>query len=127
MPITPYLCCKGAADAIDFYKAAFSAEEISRWSDDTGRISHAELKIAGSAFFLADEHPEIGVFSPTTIGASQVLLVLDVEDADAVFSQAILAGAVETRALKTESYGRNGKLRDPFGHDWMIFAEFQPT
>jgi PhnB protein len=117
MPITPYLCCKGASEAIDFYKAAFSAEEIERWNDESGRISHAELQILGASVFLADEHAEIGVLSPTTIGGSPVLLVLDVDDADDVFSRALAAGASETRALKTESYGRNGKLRDPFGHD----------
>jgi PhnB protein len=120
--ITPYLCCAGASDAIDFYETAFGAIEVSRWTDERGRVSHAQLEIGEAKFFLADEFPEIGVMSPKTIGGSPVLLVLDVDDADASFARALAAGATELRALKDDPYGRNGKLRDPFGHEWMVFG-----
>lgn len=122
MAITPYLCCKRAADALEFYKAAFGAAETLRWLDDAGRISHSEMQVGSSTIFVADEHPEAGILSPETIGGSPVTLVLEVADVDRTFATAIASGATELRPLKTESYGRNGKLRDPFGHEWMVFS-----
>jgi PhnB protein len=119
--ITPYLTVKGAAKGIEYYKRAFGAVETMRWTGPDGGIGHAEIEISGTPVFLSDEHPEIEVLSPETLGGSAVGLHLMVEDADATFSRAIAAGAKEIRPVKDEEYGmRSGKLRDPFGHTWFI-------
>ena len=92
--ITPHLIVKGAAEAIEFYKRAFGAEEISRMpfpgKDGTMKLGHAELKIGDSSLFLADEFPDQGGFGPGN--TSPVTLHLYVTDADASFSQAVNAG-----------------------------------
>jgi PhnB protein len=123
--ITPYLTYRDAAKAIEFYKKAFGAVERVRLPDDEGKVSHAEIHIQGVPIFLSDEYPGIDVLSPETVGGSPVMLVLDVDDVDAVFNQALAAGATETRPLQ-DSFGgalRTGKLVDPFGHYWMITTE----
>jgi PhnB protein len=121
--VTPYLCTRNASRAIDFYKHAFGAVERVRLIDEgSERVSHAELRIGGAVIFLADEFPEIDVRSPQSVGGSPVLLVLDVENIDGLFLQAIKAGATVERAPRDSFDGslRNGKLIDPFGHHWMI-------
>ena len=121
---TPYICTKGAAQAIDFYKQAFGATEEVRLIDDQGRVSHAEIRIGGAPIFLADEHPEINVFSPETIGGSPVLIVLQVPDVDALFHQALAAGATVERPLSEGFDGahRTAKVIDPFGHHWLLLT-----
>lgn len=119
--VTPYLCTKGARAAIDFYQAAFGAVETSRITDGE-RIGHAELTIGSARIMLADEYPEIEVLSPQTLGGSPVTLVLEMADVDAVADQAVTAGATLLRAPTTEPYGRVCKLKDPFGHVWMVIT-----
>ena len=81
---TPYLSIKGAADAIEFYKKAFGAQETMRMAGPDGRIGHAEIKIGKASIMLADEHPEIDFLSPTTLGGSPVTIHIYVEDVDAL-------------------------------------------
>jgi PhnB protein len=120
--IIPYLAMGDAVQAIDFYTKAFGANEIVRMIDSSGRVSHAEMRIGDVPIYLADEFPEIQHISPHALGGSPVMLVLDVEDADSVFDQAVAAGATVDRPLQGGSGGdvRNGKVVDPFGHRWMI-------
>jgi PhnB protein len=119
--VTPYLIIKGAAEAIDFYKQAFAATELFRMQQPDGKIGHAEIKIGDSPIMLADEHPEMGHVSPKTLGGSPVSILLYVEDVDAVFKQAITAGAHEKMPVEDKFYGdRGGSLTDPFGHIWHI-------
>lgn len=119
--VTPYLIISGAAAAIDFYKQAFGATELFRMPAPGGRVGHAELKIGDSPIMLADEFPEMGHKSPTTLGGSPVSLMIYVADVDAVFKQAIAAGGKEQRPVKDQFYGdRSGSLEDPFGHIWHI-------
>jgi PhnB protein len=122
--ITPYLAFRDAAKAIEFYRKAFDAVEQGRLNE-AGKVSHAEILIHGVRIYLSDEYPEIDVRSPGTIGGSPVMLVLDVDDADSVFNQAIAAGATETRPLEDSFDGalRTGKLVDPFGHRWMVTTQ----
>jgi PhnB protein len=119
---TPYLCAKPAAEAIEFYKKAFGAVETMRINDDEGKVSHAEIKIGDALIMISDEYPEISVLSPDSIGGSPVMIVLDVQDVDAVFNQAVAAGATVDRPVMDRFDGalRNGKLNDPYGHRWMI-------
>ena len=119
--ITPMLCVRSAADAIEWYKRAFGADEVMRMTDGA-RVSHCELRINGATFTLADEFPEIDVLGPETIGGSPVMMLLLVADVDAVFAAAIDAGATQTRAVAGDTL-RNGKLVDPYGHRWMIMTK----
>ena len=120
--ITPYLVIKGASAAIDFYKKAFSAEEIFRMEDPaTKKVGHAELKIGDSHIMLADEYPDMGYRSPQSLGGSGVSLLLYVRDCDAVVKKAIDAGAKLERPIQDQFYGdRSGTLQDPFGHVWTV-------
>jgi uncharacterized glyoxalase superfamily protein PhnB len=121
--ITPHLVIKGAAEAIEFYKKAFGAEELLRMPmpgpDGQIKVGHAELKIGDSRLYLADECPEYGVSGPN--GSSPVTIHLYVTDADAAFGNAVEAGATVTMPLDNMFWGdRYGKLVDPFGHHWSI-------
>ena len=119
--LIPYLCCKDASAAIDFYKKAFGATEQYRMEGDDDNIGHATMQIMGATFYLSDEWPEGDVYSPQTLGGSPVALHLNVPDVDAVFDQAVAAGATAVRPVADQPYGdRNGVLVDPFGHRWSV-------
>ena len=118
--VTPYLVIKGAADALEFYKTAFGATELFRMEHE-GKIGHAEIKIGDSPIMLADEHPDQGHVSPTTLGGSPVGIMIYVDDVDRIFNQALTAGAKEVKPLQDQFYGdRSGTLTDPFGHVWTV-------
>ena len=119
--VTPYLYIDGAARAIEFYKRAFGATELFRMDGPDGRVGHAEIKIGDSVIMLADEHPEMGVRGPKTLGGSSCCLLLYVANVDELFRQAIAAGGKEVRPVKDQFYGdRSGSLEDPFGHNWSL-------
>jgi PhnB protein len=119
--VTPYLIVQGAAAAIDFYKHAFGATELLRMPGPDNRIGHAEIRIGDSPIMLADEHPQMGVRSPQTLGGAGLSLMIYVEQVDTVFNRAIAAGATELQPLKNQFYGdRSGTLKDPFGHVWTV-------
>ncbi len=120
--VTPYLCVKDAARAIEFYKKAFGATEVMRLVDPTnGKIGHAQIQIGASMVMLADEFPEMGILSPQSLGGSPVSISLFVEDVDARASQAIAAGAKVLGPVADQFWGeRSGKFEDPFGHIWLI-------
>jgi PhnB protein len=118
---TPYLIIKGASKAIDYYKHAFGATELMRFAGPDGRIGHAEVRIGDSMIMLADEHPEMGAISPSSLGGTPVGIMLYVEDVDSMFQRAVAAGAKVERPVKDQFYGdRSGTLVDPFGHKWTI-------
>ncbi len=119
--VTPYLICRNAARAIEFYAKAFGAKELFRFPGPNGTIGHAELAIGDSRVMMADESPD-GVWkSPQSVGGTPVTMVLYVKDVDAVFRQAVAAGATAVREVQDQFYGdRMGTLQDPFGHVWSI-------
>jgi PhnB protein len=119
--VTPYLCVRDAARAIEFYKEALGAIEVVRLAGPSGKVGHADLRIGRAHIMLSDEFPEMGVRSPQTLGGSPVSLELYTEDADALFARAVAAGARVVRPVADQFYGdRGGKLEDPFGHIWWI-------
>ena len=120
--LTPHLVVKGASKAIDFYKKAFSAEEIRRMPGPDGKsIMHAELKIGNSRLMLVDEFPGMNARGPESIGGTPVTIHMFVEDADTVFNRAVNAGAQVRMPLADMFWGdRYGVLTDPFGHLWSI-------
>jgi PhnB protein len=118
---TPYLSVRGASAAIEFYKRAFGATEITRLVQPDGRIGHAEIEISGARIMLADEFPEAGFSSPESLGGSPVHIHLDVADVDAVAQRAVAAGAKVVRPVEDQFYGdRSGQFSDPFGYTWAI-------
>lgn len=119
--VTPYLIVADAAGAIAFYKQAFEATERMRLAAPDGKIGHAALLIGDSVIMLADEHPEMGALSPSTVGGSPVGLHLYVADVDAVAARAVAAGGKLLHPVEDKFYGdRNGTIADPFGHRWYI-------
>ncbi|HVS11890.1 MAG TPA: VOC family protein [Planctomycetota bacterium] len=123
--VTPHLVVDGAAQAIDFYKRAFGAEELGRMpAPDGKKLMHAALRIGDSMLMLADDFPEFcgGVArNPKALGESPVTLHLYVQDCDAAMKRAEQAGATVTMPLADMFWGdRYGHVKDPFGHTWSI-------
>src|SRR5215207_2140132 len=121
MLITAHIVVQGAERAAQFYRDAFGAQETERIPVPDGRLMSIQLRIGDSMLHLADEFPEMGVLAPPSIGGTPVTLALDVADAEAVFAQAVAAGAQVRRPLADVFWGdRHGQLTDPFGHHWNI-------
>jgi len=100
---------------------AFGAEELSRIPTPDGRLMSLQLRIGDGVLHIADEFPEMGVLAPPTIGGTPVVLALEVPDAEAVFAQAVAAGAQVRQPLADMFWGdRHGQLDDPFGHRWNV-------
>jgi PhnB protein len=119
--ITPYVVFQDAAAAIDFYKRAFSAEEVSRHLDPSGRIMHAEIRIGDSMLMLTEESPAYPEMkSVQARGGSPVHLFLYLDDVDSFAAKAVAAGASVIMELANKEYGRTGGLKDPFGLTWWI-------
>jgi PhnB protein len=119
--VIPYLCVDGASAAIEFYVKVFGATERMRMPGPGGKVGHAELELGDGLIMLADEHPDIGVLSPRTIGGTPVTISIYVDDVDAVFERAVNEGATALRAVENQFYGdRSGQLEDPFGHKWSV-------
>ena len=117
----PYLTVRSTAEAIAFYRRAFGAEEKLRLTEPSGRIGHAEIEIGGHVVMMSDEFPEYGVRAPGPAEKVPMILHLHVDDADKVIRQAIEAGATMVRPPADEFYGeRSGRIRDPFGHEWLV-------
>ena len=128
--VTPHLVIGDAAKAIEFYKRAFGAEEVTRVpAPDGKRLMHAEVKIGNSRVMLADDFPEFcGGHSrdPKKLGASPVTIHLYVQDCDAAFDRAVAAGATVRMPIQDMFWGdRYGALADPFGHEWSIATHKQ--
>lgn len=124
--VTAYLTCDDCVVALDFYKAAFSATETLRLDAPDGKIAHAEFVVGNSPVMLADEIPEAGNQSPKTLGGAAVSLMIYCDDCDALFAQAVAAGATAVRPVEDQFYGdRAGTVKDPFGHVWTIATHIE--
>lgn len=126
--VTPHLVCDGAAAAIDFYKAAFGAEEVRRLPGKDGRLMHAAVMINGGMVMLVDEFPGMMVASPKTLKGSPVTLHMVVPDAAATVDRAVAAGATLVMAAQPMFWGdMYGMVTDPFGHVWSIATPMGPA
>ena|SRR6266567_1298017 len=120
--IAPWLSLRGGARAIEFYKAAFGAVEVYRIEDPDGNVV-ARLSVNGAEFWLSDESPDFGNAAPNASAGNSVRMILVVADPDAVYQQALSAGATAVCPI-TEDHGwRVGRIADPFGHHWEIARE----
>lgn len=119
--ITVHLSVRGADKAIEFYKNAFGAQVLGVHHTPDGKVMHGMLKIGDSFLMLADEFPGMGTPAPETLGGSPVVLNVYVEDVDALWNQAVAAGAQVVMPLADQFWGdRYGHIKDPFGHSWAL-------
>jgi PhnB protein len=119
MKLAAMLSVRDGKAAVAFYAAAFGSTAVIHAEDDDGRVV-AELRAGDAHFWLADESPDNGNFAPPTVGGSTTRMILTVEDPDAVFAQAVAAGAASVWPVG-DAYGwRLGRVADPFGHHWEI-------
>lgn len=121
--VTPRLLVRGADAAIDFYRRAFGAEELGeRFTAPDGTIIHAELRIGESVVMLSDDSgTDAPARSPDSAGTVTAIMATYWPDADAVWERALACGAEVIFSLDDQFYGdRSGRLRDPFGQQWMI-------
>lgn len=121
--LTPYVCPRDCARAIDWYVDVFGAvEDGGRFIEPDGRVGHAQIKIDGASIMLSDAYPDYGAVAPEVGNtAATFALSLYVPDADATVRAAEQAGAVVQRPVEEQFYGaRLGTLIDPFGVRWMV-------
>jgi PhnB protein len=117
--IAPWLSVRNSAQAVNFYKSVFGAVEVFRLEDPGGGVV-ARLSVSGAEFWLSDESPSHGNFSPETLGGGSVRMILTVGDPDAIFARALTGGATEISAIAEEHGWRTGRVADPYGHHWEI-------
>jgi PhnB protein len=130
-PVSPYLTVSDANAAIEFYKQAFGATEVARMPGPDGKkLMHAAVMINGGLVMMSDDFPEFSggkSSTPQALGGSPVTIHLNLADVDAVWKQAVEAGATVTMPLETQVWGdRYGQLMDPFGHQWSLATPGEP-
>ncbi len=119
--VTVSLTIKGVAEALEFYKKALNAEVVSCLKDPAGVVMHADMKLGDTLIYVSEEYPDWKAFSPMTIGGCPSLLSIVEDNVDALFEQAIAAGAMLIQPVKDEFWGtRTGVLLDPYGYRWSI-------
>ena len=122
--VTPRLVVRGGARAIEFYRAAFAAEELGeRFTDPSGAVIHAEVRIGDSVIMITDETGDGAPAEapPSVNGVVTAIMATYWADVDAVWERAVAAGAEVVYPLADQFYGeRGGRLRDPFGQQWML-------
>lgn len=117
--IAPMLSVRRGAQALEFYKQAFDAEEIFKIQSPDGAVV-AQLAVHGAAFWVADESPAHQNFSPESLNGSTARFVLVVADPDVVFAQALAAGGQPIVPVGERHGWYMGRLVDPYGHHWEI-------
>jgi PhnB protein len=124
--ITPYITVRGAAKALEFYKAAFGAKEIMRFAMPDGTVAHAEIEIGDSRVMLGDEMPAYGNRGPESLGGTAGGLCIYLPNVDAAFAKAVAAGAKVFKPVQDQFYGdRSGTVIDPFGHVWTLSTHIE--
>jgi len=121
--VTPRLIVRDGAAAIDFYARAFGAEEVGERFEMGGKLIHAVVRIGDSAVLLTEEggDAEAPARAPESLGAVTAIMATYWDDVDAVWERAMAAGAEILYPLDDQFYGeRSGRVRDPFGHQWML-------
>lgn len=119
--IQPYMTVPNSVEAIAFYAQAFGATERLRMTDKEGRTQHAEIQIGDSCIMMSDENQQWQVFAPAHFGGSPVTIMIYTEDCDAMYQQALGAGATSVREPTDQPYGdRTAGVKDPFGYRWWI-------
>lgn len=119
--ITPYLICRDANRAIEFYEKHLFAKEVYRLNSPDGKIMHAELDFSDYRILISDEFEQAGIKSPLSLDGTPVSINIYVDEADLTFKNMISDGCEELSQVENQFHGdRSGKLRDPFGHIWHV-------
>jgi len=124
-PLIPYLVVSDAAGAIEFYKLAFGAIELTRHTAGAPeQIAHAHLLVNGGSIMLSDDFSGMmggTSVTPEALGGSPITLHLVLEDVDTFWTRAVVAGALVKMELADQFWGdRYGQLVDPYGHVWSL-------
>lgn len=117
--VSPFLSVRRGAEAVEFYKKAFGAEETFRVDAPDGAVV-STLAVDGAELWVADESPDHKNFSPETLGGGTVRMVLVVDEPDALYARAVDAGATVVVPMENNYGWRLGRLVDPYGHHWEI-------
>lgn len=125
--IQPELSVRRGRAAVEFYKSAFGADEVYRvgGTDDHEAVV-SQLSVGGASFWISDEAPSQGNFSPESLGGATVRMLLIVENPDAMVERAAAAGATVIHPVGEEHGWRLGRIQDPFGHHWEIGKPLVP-
>ena len=117
----PHLTVINVYDAMEFYKKAFGAIELRKWTNPDGSVHVAELSIDNAMFHLHEETKREDQLSPSTVRATTSLIGIFVDDPHSFVKRAVEAGAIETNPVQDFDYGyRQGVVKDPFGHQWLV-------
>lgn len=120
----PRLVVRDADAAISFVQNALNGKLIERYAGPDGRVVHSRLSLGDFSISLMEEVPEWGWLSPASLGGSPVLIHLEFEDCDAIAGKMIREEAEIIIPIADRPYGkREGRLRDPFGHLWVLSQE----
>jgi len=114
----PWLFVRDSLRAVEFYKAAFGASEAYRHEGREGVV--ARLSVGNGEFWVSDEAPAHGNFSPETLNGTTFRMLITDPDPDALFARACEVGARVVHAVAEGHGWRVGRLEDPFGHHWEI-------
>jgi PhnB protein len=124
--LIPVIAVRDGKGAIEFYKQAFDARERTRMEDPSGKIMHAEIEIGSALLMLADKCENYNYTPEEVDGKSPIALHLYVEDVDATVESAVAAGGTVVIPVADQFYGdRSGRVRDPFGHVWLISSHIE--
>jgi PhnB protein len=125
LSVAPMLSVRRSAQAVEFYKQAFGATELFRIESPAGEVV-AELSVSGGKFWVAEESPAHSNFSPESLKGSTARFVVVAADPEAVFTQAVAAGAKQIWPVRQEHGWLLGRVVDPFGHHWEIGRPLGP-
>lgn len=119
--VFPYLMVRDAKAAINFYQRAFGATELFRLVEPSGRIGHAEMQLGPAVLMVCYEFPEYGMVGPQREQYTGCTIHLHADNADDIGERAVAAGATMLMPPTDQFYGeRSCRLRDPFGHAWLL-------
>jgi uncharacterized glyoxalase superfamily protein PhnB len=111
--VSAYIVADGAQRVIDFLRATFGAEQVSRFDNPDGSVMHAEVRVDDTIVMIADGG---GPFPPFP-----VWLHVYVPDVDATYRRALAAGGVSVEEPRQKGDpDRRGGVKDPAGNTWWI-------
>lgn len=121
MDVTAHIVVRDANEASAWYQRAFGAHEEGRVPLPQGKVMTVQLRFGESTVHVGSEFPEAGILSPLSIGGTASVLQISTSDAEALWEQALDAGAMAHHELADQFWGeRHGQLIDPYGHRWNI-------
>ena len=119
--LEPRLIIDDVDAALEFYSNVFCAARLERFVDQSGRVVHAAMKIGNSVFTMAQQAVDWGLAAPDNSSGSSVLLHLTVPDPDKTAVAMVNLGGEVIIEIEDRPYGkREGRVRDPFGHAWIL-------